>query len=97
MVLRGDLPRGMQFAHCIHAAGESSPGKLSPGTYAIALKVPNEQALRELAEKLESRGIEHRLVTESQSPYTGQAMAIGVTPMPRMELRRHFSSLPLMR
>jgi peptidyl-tRNA hydrolase len=85
----------MQLAQVAHAAGESSSGDLSPGTYAIVLGVAGERELVELAAKLEAAGVGHRVITESQPPYSGQAMAIGVEPGPRSELRRLFSSIPL--
>ena len=96
MIARSDLPFGFQAAQIIHAAGESSPGNLSPGTFAIALSARDEAHLRELAAILEARGVDHHLIIESQAPYTGQATAIGVAPGPRNELRRHFSSMPLL-
>lgn len=91
------MPHGFQAAQIIHAAGESSPGNLSTGTFAIALSARDEAHLRELAAKLEGRGVDHSLIIESQEPYSGQATAIGVAPGPRLELQRHLSSLPLLR
>ena len=56
MILRRDLPYRMKVAQTIHAAGESSPGGLPDGTYAIALEVADEAALRHEAERLCARG-----------------------------------------
>ncbi len=58
MILRRDLPHGLQVAQAIHAAGESSPGNLPDGTYAIALAVADEPALLREAERLRARGFE---------------------------------------
>ena len=58
MILRRDLPHGLQVAQAIHAAGESSPGNLPDGTYAIALAVADEPSLLREAERLRARGFE---------------------------------------
>ena len=58
MILRRDLPHGLQVAQAIHAAGESSPGNLPDGTYAIALAVADEPSLLREAERLCARGFE---------------------------------------
>ena len=97
VIVRRDIPRGVQAAQITHAAGESSPGKLPSGTYAVVLTVPDEAALRELDASLDTRSIRHHTIYENASAYGGQAMAIGVVPAPRSVLRRHFSSLPLLR
>jgi hypothetical protein len=56
VIVRADLPRGIQAAQIIHAAGESSPGKLPDGTFAIALSVPDEAALVRECDRLRGRG-----------------------------------------
>jgi hypothetical protein len=81
----------------IHAAGESSPGSLPPHTYAIALTTKNEEGLNELSYSLFKAGIAHRRIIESDTPYTGQLMAIGIKPGWRSELRKHLSHLRLLR
>lgn len=82
----------------MHAAGESSPGGLPDGTYAVVLMVPNEAALYALACKLERAGLGHKLVMEPDAPYNGALMAIGLLPVvDRKEVRRWLSSLPLLR
>jgi peptidyl-tRNA hydrolase len=97
VITRSDLHNGFRAAQIIHAAGESSPGNLSTGVFAIALEARDEAHLRELSKQLAEKGVSHKLVIESQEPYDGQATAIGVTPGPKLELQRHFSSLPLLK
>ncbi len=81
----------------MHAAGESSPGNLPEGTYAVVLSVPNEAALVAVAAKLTAAGLKHVDIVESDAPYTDQLMAIGCVPVPRSVGRRVLSSLPLYR
>ncbi len=95
--MRTDISVGLAFANCLHAAGESSPGNLDHGTYAIALGAKDEEELRLIASNLEASGVDFRLIVESSGDYSGQAMAIGVVPGPRNELRKHLSSYPLIR
>lgn len=87
----------MQAANLIHAAGESPPGGLPPDTYAVALACPDEASLRELGRRLSASGVRHRAVVETEGPRAGQLMALGVEPGRREDLRRHLSSLPLVR
>jgi hypothetical protein len=96
-VVRADLPRGIQAANLIHAAGESSPGNLPPGTHAIALVVPDEAALWRLEHALRHAHVEFSAIIESDAPYTGQLLAIGVSPRRKEEVKRHLSSLPLLK
>jgi hypothetical protein len=65
VILRRDLPHGLQVAQAIHAAGESSPGNLADGTYAIALAVADEPALLREAERLRARGFERMEPTKA--------------------------------
>lgn len=142
MIVRADLPKGIQAAQVIHAAGESSPGGLPDGTYAIALSVPDEPALAREAERLRARGFVRvqpraaeaearpqgfwarcvaatrqlgrvlldflwppapidRLafvpIYEPDAPYHGALMAIGVVPARKEALRRHLSSIPMLK
>jgi len=60
VIVRADLPRGVQSAQIVHAAGESSPGTLPSGTFAVTLTAPSEQALRKEAERLQARGFVRR-------------------------------------
>lgn len=87
----------MQAANLIHAAGESSPGNLPSTTYAVALTCPDEASLRSLAERLSAAGVRHRAIIETEGPHAGQLMAIGCVPGTRGGLKKHLSSLPLLK
>jgi hypothetical protein len=98
VLVRADLPRGIQSANLVHAAGESSPGELPEGTFAVVLAVANEHALSVLADQLETAAIAHVKIREPDAPYCGALMAIGIVPVAdRKEVRRIVSSLPLLR
>ncbi|MHC4507740.1 MAG: peptidyl-tRNA hydrolase [Planctomycetota bacterium] len=96
IVVRPDLPRGLLAAQVTHAAGESSTGNLNPGTYAVVLQA-DAQALLELEQLLRDQCVPHRAIRESDPPYEGALMAIGLEPCRRKEVERHVSSLPLLR
>lgn len=96
-MVRADLPAGVQAAQLIHAAGQSSPGDLPDGSYAVALCVKDEASLRSLAETLARAGLPRHLIVEADAPYTGQAMAIGIAPMDRRRLKRYLSRYPLLK
>jgi hypothetical protein len=81
----------------LHASGESSDGNLSPGTYAVALGTETEGELRELAEKLEAKGVPVHRVIESAGKYAGQLMSLGIKPGPKSVRGKHLSNLPLLR
>lgn len=92
-MVRADLPRGLQAAQIIHAAGESSPGNIPAGTHAVCLCVPNEAGLAELETRLRHAGVQHTTIVESDAPYSGQRTAIGFPPSGKEVLRRFLSSL----
>lgn len=94
--MRPDLPRGVLAAQVCHAAGESSTGDLGRGTFAVVLQA-DKAALISLEQYLQGVGIKHKAIRESDEPYTGDIMAIGLAPAPREEVRRHLSSYPLLR
>jgi hypothetical protein len=94
-VVRADIPFGAQAAQLIHAAGYSVSEPIPPDSYAIALHVQNEVELRSLAAILSAAQIDHRLIIESDAPYTDQAMAIGIRPMDRKLLKPFLSSYAL--
>ena len=97
MIVRGDLPRGLQAAMLVHAAGESSPGNMSDGTYAVVLKARDEVHLAAEADRLERAGVRLVRVHEPDAPYHGSLMSLGLVPGRREDLRRHVSQLPLLR
>lgn len=95
VVVREDLPSGMLAAQVVHAAGESSPGNLPDGTFAVVLAVPNEVELRLLAERLRAGAVACREIIE---PDMGDSLtAIGLVPGPKSSFRRWLGSLPLYR
>lgn len=97
MIVRADLPKGVQAAQIVHAAGESSPGNLAEGTYAVVLEVPDESALRAVKARLGLAQVALVAVYEPDSPFNGQLMALGLVPVRKEAVRRHLSSLPLLK
>jgi hypothetical protein len=64
----------------------------------VILAVSGEAALKELASKMATAGIEHRLVDEPDAPWDGQAMAIGCSLLrDRSQVRKVVSQLPILR
>jgi hypothetical protein len=99
VIVRRDLPLGAIVAQTIHAAGESSPGGhlLPSDTRAIALSVPDEAALLRLEVDLIAAGVSFRAIREPDAPYNGALMAIGLTPVPRLQVRHLLSHLDLIK
>lgn len=94
VVIRADLSHGAQVAQAVHAAGESISGPLPSGTVAVALAARNRVHLEELAQRLTSASIGHKVIFECD----GEPMAIGVTPTrDRAAVRKVLSSIPLVR
>jgi len=98
-ILRQDLPLGTLAAQLIHAAGESSQGDLLPNnTYAVALAAKSEDHLIFLEDKLRRLSIPHVAIRESDAPWNGALMAIGIQPVAdRNQLKKVTSSLPLLK
>jgi peptidyl-tRNA hydrolase len=98
VIVRQDLPRGIQAAQLIHASGHSARvGLLPEGTYAIALSCRDEGELRTLSERLKAAGLAHHLIHEPDSPYGGALMALGLEPNYKSKFRRYLSNLPLIK
>ena len=98
ILIRDDLPKGVQIAQTAHAAGESAGGPLPDGTIVVALAVPTEASLRALAEAFGKASLSYKLIIENAGTYADQAMAIGVTPtVDRASIRKVTSNLPLIR
>lgn len=95
--MRADLPRGIQAANIVHAAGESSPGGLPSGTHAVVLTVPDELTLQRVAAKLAGAGVAFVRIEEPDAPWDGALMALGLVPARKEDVRRLLSSLPLLR
>lgn len=94
VIVRADFPHGSQVAQTIHAAGESTPTRLLPGTIAVALHARDQGHLRELHKTLAASAIAHHLVEECD----GELMAIGLEPTTdRAAVRKVLSQLPLAR
>jgi hypothetical protein len=86
----------VQKAQLIHAAGESAQLQaVPPHTRSVCLRAKNEAHLREIAARLWDKGIQFRLVIESDPPYSGQAMAIGVPLAFGFAAQRALGDLPL--
>jgi hypothetical protein len=96
-VVRSDVTRGTQSAMIVHAAGESSPGNLPDTTHAVVLVVDDEAALMKLSLRLHREGLAHRVVREPDAPWNNAIMAIGIAPARKDVVRRHVSSLRLLR
>jgi len=80
----------------VHAAGESSPGKLPSGTFAVVLQAELPELLN-LEQKLTASNIPFRSIRENDPPFEGELMAIGVQPGERRNLKKYFSRLQLLR
>lgn len=94
-MIRKDLAIGVLAAQVVHAAGESSPGNLPEGTYAIVLAVPDEGALKAVAARLQLAGV--KFVRIHEPDRNNELMAIGLVPAKKEVLRRYLSSLPLLK
>lgn len=98
IVIRADLPKGVQIAQTIHAAGESVRGSVPPTTHAVALEAATEADLLDLERKLLDLGIPHVAIREPDFPYHNQLMAVGVVPMVRTKtLRKVMARFALIR
>ena len=60
--------------------------------------MPDEAALRRVADALGAASLTHKLVVEDAGPFAGQAMAIGICPSTdRSAIRKVTSALPLVK
>jgi peptidyl-tRNA hydrolase len=92
------LPWGVIAAQLVHAAGESAPGNLAPGTHAVVLGVESEAALQEIEARLFQFDVPHHAIREPDAPWLGALMAIGIPPMvPTKQLRKVTKKLRLLR
>jgi peptidyl-tRNA hydrolase len=95
VIVRRDLPRGLLAAQIVHAAGESSPGNLDDGTFAVVLAAADEPELAAIERRLGAAGLAPRAIRE---PDLGGALtALGLPPAPKSSMRRWLSSIPLYR
>lgn len=83
-------------ANTVHAAGESVG--VPSGTFAVALATAGSDELEDVRARLETLGIPHAAIVETQGEFQGQLMAIGIEPVKdRAVLRKVVSSLPLVK
>lgn len=80
VILREDLPSGVRHAQNTHASGESIRFPLPPDTHAVVLDIDDEEQLLELSRQLDRECINHKVIRETDAPYSGQAMSIGCEP-----------------
>lgn len=59
--------------------------------------MPDELSLHREAKRLEEAGIALVRISEPDAPYNGALMALGLRPARKEVVRRHLSSLPLLR
>jgi hypothetical protein len=59
--------------------------------------VPDEPALASVADRLAAAGVLFVKIIEPDAPYFGALMAIGCVPARKETLKRHLSSLPLLK
>jgi peptidyl-tRNA hydrolase len=97
IVVRSDLPRGVQAAQIVHAAGESVDRRVEEGTFAVVLTVPDERALVRLADQLRQSGVAFTAIFEPDEPHLGAMMALGLAPGRKEAIKRHLSALPLLK
>jgi hypothetical protein len=98
VVVRRDLPHGVQVAQVIHAAGESSPGNLPEATHAVALHAKDEAQLLKIERALHEAGFQFKAIREPDAPWSGALMAIGLSPVTRSPtLRQLLGKLPLVK
>jgi peptidyl-tRNA hydrolase len=89
VVVRDDLPLGVLAAQIVHAAAESWPGGLPPGTRAVVLAARDEEHLLALERQLVRDGIGHVAIHEPDPPWHGQLMAIGMVPVVDRQPTKH--------
>jgi hypothetical protein len=96
IIVRNDLPKGMQCAQITHAAGESANDKIDSNTHAVVLET-HPQGLLDLHLTLRHEGVAYSPIFEQVEEYKDQLMAIGIAPAARRLIKPYVSSLPLVR
>lgn len=95
-VVRNDIPKGVQMAQILHAAGESSPGNLLSGTIAVALAAKDESELLLLENKLIlAKFNEFKAIREPDR--NNELMAIGFVPCFKEKIKKFISNFPLVK
>jgi len=88
VIVRTDVPPGVQAAMLIHAAGESSSGVVPRGTFAVALGSPSEHLLLKLENRLMLEKVSHAAFREPDRD--NQLMSIGIEPVGDRRVVRRF-------
>jgi hypothetical protein len=91
VLVRGDLPPGLQLAQVAHASSEFAlrhPTEAASTPIGIVLEVPDEDALLAFADVVASEGVPSTVFREEDLDDEATAMAVVCDG-------RHFSSLPL--
>ena len=105
VIVRRDLPLGKMAAMVTHAAGESGARYDDPerggfqGCRAVVLEARDEVDLIMAQKQLQRNSIEDVSVYESDPPYSGQLMAIGLVPVESTEVEgvtRSYSTLKVL-
>jgi hypothetical protein len=73
----------------VHAAAQSAKGT-TPNTYAVVLAAPGEAALLALEQKLSRAHVPHAAFRETDPPYSGALMSIGIEPVEDRCMVRRF-------
>jgi hypothetical protein len=94
VIVRSDVPAGVQAAQIIHAAGESGPAE--PTTFAVALHARPEQLLL-LEVALLQAGVRFVAIREPDPPWDGALMAIGIHPVRKHEVAHLVRKYPLVK
>ena len=66
-------------------------------THAVVLVAENESALESIRQRLVLACVPHVAIREPDAPWNGALMALGLEPGRKEDLKRHLSSLPLLR
>jgi hypothetical protein len=100
VIVRADVPLGVQAAMIVHAAGHSAQlpgaGSAAPPAIAVALHASLDELLA-LQRVLVAADLPHVLVREPDEPWRNAPMAIGVVPTHRVRVRRLLAHLSLVR
>ena len=105
VIVRRDLPYGLTLAMVGHAAGESfyaysfsvpaAPLAMIPRCTIVVLGARNEGKLEWLRKRLEAAHVSHVPFYESDPPYDGQLMSIGLVPGRKADLCEHVKDFAL--
>ena len=96
MIIRKDLPVGVQLAQTVHAAGESVIFKLPPETHAVVLAARSEEELLLIEQRLLKAAIPHRSIREPDM--NNCLTAIGLVPSKKTkEIKQVLSQLSLLK